>query len=142
MAITALPAVQDFVARPLVSAIAVLATGLIDAFGGTIARDGNVLTDTVSGATVHVTQACDGLGVFAVFAPMVLALGRGARTSLAAIALLFAAIQGFNLVRVIALFHLRSAPQDIYDLAHIFIMPWMTAMIGWLFVWRVWARAA
>ena len=133
--------VGELLARPLVGAIAFAATGLIDFFGGTIARDGNVLTDTATGATVHVTQACDGLGVFAVFAAMIVGLCRSVKTSLAAIATLFVAMQVFNLIRVIALFHLRSAAQDVYDVSHLFIMPWTTALIGWLIVWRVWARA-
>jgi len=141
LSVSALPAVQDVLARPLVGAIAFAATGLIDFFGGTIARDGNVLTDTATGATVHVTQACDGLGVFAVFAAMIVGLCRSVKTSLAAIATLFVAMQVFNLIRVIALFHLRSAAHDVYDVSHLFIMPWTTALIGWLIVWRVWARA-
>lgn len=140
LALTALPAVQAAITQPLVSAIAFTATGLIETFGGAIVRDGNVLTDTVTGATVHVTQACDGLGVFAVFAAMIAGLGRGLKTSLAAIAVLFLAMQGFNLIRVVALFHLRSAAQDVYDVSHVFVMPWATALIGWLIVWRVWAR--
>lgn len=140
LAVVTQPAVQHAVAEPLVAAIAVAAEAIVSALGGGIARNGNVLTHLASGATVHVTQACDGLGVFVTFAAIVLALRLGRAATLRALGALFLAIQAFNLVRVIALYALRPGAPWLYDGIHLYVMPYLTAIIGLLVIWQAGMR--
>lgn len=140
LALVGLRPVQTYVAEPLVLGIAIAADDLLATVGVDIARVGNILTHVPSGATVHVTQACDGLGVFATLAAMVLALRLGTGATLRVLAELFLAIQAFNFVRVITLFELRQGPQALYDMTHLYAMPYATAALGWMMIWRAMAR--
>jgi exosortase/archaeosortase family protein len=123
------PVVQTWAADPLIVAIAEVATVLIEGAGGAITRVGNVLTHTGTDISVHVTEACDGLGIFMVFAAALAALRFGWRATLAAVAGLFVLVQLFNLARVVGLFYLRAGPQAFYDAAHLYLVPYLTALI-------------
>lgn len=121
---------EQWIARPLVDFFARATEWIVWSFGGDISRHGNILTHPPSGATVHVTKACDGLGVLAVFLAMLFASQLRLRTLFVSALAVVAILELFNLGRVITLFHLRSAPAGFFDITHIYIMPFTTALVG------------
>ncbi|HMO30916.1 hypothetical protein [Enterovirga sp.] len=130
-------AFRDLLGSPLILAIARSATWLISWCGGAVALSGNVMRHPASGVEVHVTEACDGLGVFIAIAAGIVALRPGWRFGIAAVALLFGLIQLFNLARVVGLFYLRLGPHALYDATHLYVLPYATVLLFGCFFFHI-----
>jgi exosortase/archaeosortase family protein len=128
-AIQVVPPVQNALTNIVVISLAIATEWIVSSAGGSIIRDGNILSHGVGGATVHVTEACDGVGLFILFAAAVLASRLRAVPTLRSLLLGFLMIQAFNLLRVVALFFLRSGPPVLFDLVHVYILPIVSAII-------------
>jgi exosortase/archaeosortase family protein len=122
--------VEQYLSQPIVQLYSVLTEWMVRAGHGSITREGNVLIEPTTGATVYVTQACDGVGVLAIFLAMLLAARPGFWNFLRPALILIVVMQVWNLVRVVILFNLRSGSQTVYDLAHVYVSPYFTVILG------------
>jgi exosortase/archaeosortase family protein len=126
----ATPVAQNWLTEPLVRLLAILAEWIVRMGAGSIIREGNVLINPETKAAVHVTQACDGMSVTLVFLAILLAAKPSLSMVLKVGSQIVFAVQLFNIVRIVALFHLRSGPASIYDAAHVYIIPYATVLLG------------
>lgn len=115
-------ALFDGVAR----ALAVAAAPVLEAIGLPVDRAGVELRAANGGWAVAVTEVCDGHGLVAAWAALVVMLARSARQGLAAFLLGVLAIQLFNLARVVVLAAvLARAPQG-FEAVHLELFPLLT----------------
>jgi exosortase/archaeosortase family protein len=121
--------VQRGLTDAVVVSVAIATQWIVSAFGGVIVRDGNVISHGIGGPTVHVTQACDGVGIFLVFASAIFASRVRFLHFCEAVTVGFVAIQAFNLARVVLLFLLRPGSSLVFDLIHIYLLPWLSAVL-------------
>ena len=128
-AIQFVPPVQTALTNIVVISLATATEWIVSIFGGSIIRNSNTLSHGAGGATVHVTEACDGVGLFILFAAAVLASGLRPLQILRSLALGFLLIQTFNLLRVVALFFLRSGPPLVFDIVHVYVLPFLSAIM-------------
>lgn len=61
---------------------------------------------------------------------MLLAARPGVWNFIRAALVLIALMQIWNLIRVVTLFNLRSGSQIIYDVAHVYVSPYLTVLLG------------
>jgi exosortase/archaeosortase family protein len=101
-------------------------------FGMRLLRDGLVLRSVDSGFAISVTQACDGLGIFAAFLaayamyphPESGGLQLAKRWTLA-----FAMVQMFNLIRILVLLWLLPAEHFTFHIAHSYVFPLASSVL-------------
>ncbi len=106
--------------------IAALSETLLGLFGESLTRDGIVLRDAETGAAVAVTAACDGHGLIVVLVAAMFAwLGWGAGLGRAVFFLLVAvaAIEAFNVVRVLVLYGIGPENAAAFERAHYLTFP-------------------
>jgi len=112
-------------------AVALAAAGgaLLDALGHEVVRRGGELRDPVRGVAVAITNVCDGHGILIGWAGVLFALERGWQRWLAGLAAGFAAIQLFNLVRVVVLYLVAALAAAAFEIVHYYVFPLLTALL-------------
>lgn len=108
-------------------ALAVLAEGALSALGYAVDRTGTLLREAEAGWGMDVTRVCDGHGLIIALAGLVVALhpaGRRAGLLLLAGA---AAIQAFNLLRIVVLAGVLGADPARFEAVHLELFPLLTA---------------
>lgn len=119
-------AVGDLVAQGL----ALPAGPLLHLLGIETLRSGVELR-TADGWAIRVSEVCDGMGLVVALAAVLAARAPGWRRGLRRAAIGVAAIQGFNLLRILALVLALEHAPEAFDRLHLEVFPWLTvALIG------------
>lgn len=115
--------------RQVALGLAVLSEALLAGLGQGIERSGAVLRALPQGHAVEVTAACDGHGLMIAWAALLALLRPPAARLVAAFLLGVVAIQGFNLLRVLALFAATPAGSTRFDMLHYGVFPLLSGAL-------------
>ena len=94
-----------------------------------IRLDGVVLRSAAEGHAVEVTTICDGHGIIVAWAALLATLTRSWRTGVMALLIGFLTIQALNVLRIVVLFELISAGESLFEIAHLYVFPLLTAAV-------------
>jgi exosortase H (IPTLxxWG-CTERM-specific) len=135
--VVALKPVNDHVIEPFTGAIARVSAGVLDVLGQDVTRDGTVIESPRF--AVNIRNGCNGVETMLIFLSAVLAFPAAWGARLAGLALGILAIQGVNLVRVVALFLTGVYFPSLFDSSHTVIWQSIVILCGVL-LWIYWAH--
>lgn len=128
--------VNDHVVEPFTAGVATASGVALNLVGQGVAQDGTVLRN--DRFAVNIENGCNGVETMIIFMAAVLAFPASWRSRLAGLGLGLVAIQGVNLVRVVALFLTGSYLPSLFDASHTVI--WQTLVIlSGVLLWLLWA---
>ncbi|WP_326541233.1 exosortase H [Pseudorhodoferax sp.] len=131
--------VQQHLVLPLTSAIAWTCVQLVSWIDPSVTAYGKVLMNAQSGFGVSIEPGCNGVEACIVLVAAMLAFPARWPHRLLGIAVGIAAIQAFNLVRIVSLFYLGQWNMEWFRFAHEYL--WQALiMLDALFVFMLWAR--
>lgn len=128
--------VNDHVIEPFTAGVARVSGVALRLLGQEVTLQGTVLRSP--GFAVNIANGCNGVETMLIFMAAVLAFPASWRSRLAGLALGLVAIQGVNLVRVVALFLTGAHFPAFFDASHTVI--WQTLVIlSGVLLWLLWA---
>jgi exosortase H (IPTLxxWG-CTERM-specific) len=128
--------VNDHAVEPFTAGVARVSGVALDLLGQDVERQGTVLRGPRF--AVNIENGCNGVETMIIFMAAVLAFPASWRARLAGLALGLVAIQGINLVRVVALFLTGTYLPSFFDTSHTVI--WQTLVIlSGVLLWLLWA---
>jgi len=128
--------VNDHAVVPFTAGVARVSGAALDLLGQDVERDGTVLRN--ERFAVNIENGCNGVETMIIFMAAVLAFPAPWRARLAGLALGLVAIQGINLVRVVALFLTGAYFPSLFATSHTVI--WQTLVIlSGVLLWLLWA---
>ncbi|MFP3940401.1 MAG: exosortase H [Acidobacteriota bacterium] len=128
--------VNDHVVEPFTAGVATASRVALNLSGQGVAQDGTVLRN--ERFAVNIENGCNGVETMIIFMAAVLAFPASWRSRLAGLGIGLLAIQGVNLVRVVALFLTGSYLPSLFDASHTVI--WQTLVIlSGVLLWLLWA---
>lgn len=128
--------VNDHVVEPFTAGVAVVSGVALDLLGQDVTREGTVIRSPRF--AVNIENGCNGVETMLIFVSAVLAFPASWRARLAGLGLGLVAIQGINLVRVVALFLTGAYAPSFFDASHTVI--WQTLVIlSGVLLWLLWA---
>lgn len=128
--------VNDHAVEPFTAGVARASGATLQLLGQDVTREGTVLRSPRF--AVNIENGCNGIETMLIFMAAVLAFPASWRSRLAGLALGLVAIQGVNLVRVVALFLTGAYFPAFFDASHTVI--WQTLVIlSGVLLWLLWA---
>lgn len=128
--------VNDHVVEPFTAGVATASGVALNLVGQGVAQDGTVLRN--DRFAVNIENGCNGVETMIIFMAAVLAFPAAWRSRLLGLGIGLVAIQGVNLVRVVALFLTGSYLPSLFDASHTVI--WQTLVIlSGVLLWLLWA---
>ena len=141
-AVVAIRPINDAVVVPFTAAVARAVAALLAAVGEPVAARG---TEILSPAfAVQIENGCNGLETVLLFSAAVFAFPASARRRAAGLLAGFAAIEAFNLVRVVSLFWIGAHRSELFSASHTVVWQSLVVLFGILLflVWAAGARSA
>jgi len=135
--VLALRPVNDRLVNPYTTLVAHEARLVLNLFGEGATVSGQVLSSPRF--SVAIFNGCNGLEAILIFASGVVAFPASCRRKLVGILVGFAAIQVFNVVRVVSLFYVGALRPQWFSVSHVFIWQSLVIVFG-VVLWVVWAR--
>lgn len=131
--------VQQHVVLPVTAGIAHLCALLMSWLDPSVAAQGKIILNPQTGFGVSIEPGCNGIEACIVLVAAMLAFPAQWRHRLLGIAVGIAAVQAFNVVRIVSLFYLGQWSMDWFRFAHEYL--WQALiMLDVLFVFMLWAR--
>jgi exosortase H (IPTLxxWG-CTERM-specific) len=128
--------VNDHVVVPFTAGVAQASGVALELLGQDVEREGTVIRN--ERFAVNIENGCNGVETMIIFMAAVLAFPASWRARLAGLGLGLVAIQGVNLVRVVALFLTGAYLPSLFDTSHTVI--WQTLVIlSGVLLWLLWA---
>lgn len=128
--------VNDHAVVPFTAGVARASAVTLDLIGQHVERDGTVIRN--ERFAVNIENGCNGVETMIIFMAAVLAFPAPWRARLAGLGIGLVAIQGINLVRVVALFLTGAYLPSLFDTSHTVI--WQTLVIlSGVLLWLLWA---
>lgn len=128
--------VNDHVVVPFTAGVATVSGVTLELLGQEVTREGTVIRSPRF--AVNIENGCNGVETMLIFMSAVLAFPASWRSRLAGLAIGLVAIQGINLVRVVALFLTGAYLPSLFDASHTVI--WQTLVIlSGVLLWLLWA---
>ena len=128
--------VNDQVVEPFTAGVAKVSGATLRLLGQDVTLDGTVIRSPRF--AVNIENGCNGVETMLIFMAAVLAFPASWRSRLAGLALGLVAIQGINLVRVVALFLTGAYFPGFFDASHTVL--WQTLVIlSGVLLWLLWA---
>jgi len=128
--------VNDHAVEPFTAGVARVSGAALRLLGQDVTLDGTVLRSP--DFAVNIENGCNGVETMLIFMAAVLAFPASWRSRLAGLAIGLVAIQGVNLVRVVALFLTGAYLPGFFDASHTVI--WQTLVIlSGVLLWLLWA---
>jgi exosortase H (IPTLxxWG-CTERM-specific) len=135
--VLALRPVNDGVVNPYTTLVAHEAKVVLNLFGEGAVVSGQVLSSPRFSVAIH--NGCNGLEAILIFVSGVVAFPASWRSKLIGIVLGFAAIQVFNVVRIVSLYYVGVLEPAWFSVSHVFV--WQSLVIVFAVVlWLVWIR--
>jgi exosortase H (IPTLxxWG-CTERM-specific) len=133
--------VNDAVVVPFTAGIARVCGAILGALGEPVAVEGTQIRSPAF--SVEIENGCNGLETVLLFVCAVLAFPAPWKRRLAGLALGFAAIEMFNLVRVVTLFWIGAHRPSLFGASHTVVWQTLVVLFGVLLflVWAARARA-
>ena len=132
-----LNSVNNHVIEPFTAAIARSSGTVLNLIGQGIEMQGTIIRNDQF--AVNIRNGCNGVEAMLIFLAAVVAFPASWRARLIGLGLGFIAIQGINLIRVVALFLTGVYAPKFFDSSHTVI--WQTVVIGFSVVlWVLWAN--
>ena len=129
--------VNDHVIEPFTAGIATTSGHVLNLLGQDITQDGTIVRN--ERFAVNIRNGCNGVETMVIFLAAVLAFPASWKSRGLGLALGIVAIQGINLVRVVALFLTGSYFRDFFDTSHTVVWQTVVILFGVL-LWIVWAN--
>ncbi len=133
----ALRPVNDHVVNPYTTFVAHEARLALSLLGEDVRVVGQVLTSPRFSVTIF--NGCNGLEAILIFVAGVAAFPARLSRKLLGMALGFAAIQAFNVVRVVSLYYVGVLRPQWFNVSHVFIWQSLVIVYG-VVLWLVWVR--
>jgi exosortase H (IPTLxxWG-CTERM-specific) len=128
--------VNDHVIVPFTAGVAKASGVTLKLLGQEVTLDGTVIRSPRF--AVNIENGCNGVETMLIFMSAVLAFPASWRSRLAGLAIGLVAIQGINLVRVVALYLTGAYLPSLFDASHTVI--WQTLVIlSGVLLWLLWA---
>ncbi len=128
--------VNDHVVVPFTAGVAKVSGIALSLLGQDVTLEGTVLRSPRF--VVNIENGCNGVETMLIFMSAVLAFPASWRSRLAGLGIGLVAIQGINLVRVVALFLTGAYFPSLFDASHTVI--WQTLVIlSGVLLWLLWA---
>lgn len=128
--------VNDHVVVPFTAGVAKVSGIALSLLGQDVTLEGTVLRSPRF--VVNIENGCNGVETMLIFMSAVLAFPASWRSRLAGLGIGLVAIQGINLVRVVALFLTGAYLPSLFDASHTVI--WQTLVIlSGVLLWLLWA---
>jgi exosortase H (IPTLxxWG-CTERM-specific) len=128
--------VNDHVIVPFTAGVAKASGVTLNLLGQEVTLDGTVIRSPRF--AVNIENGCNGVETMLIFMSAVLAFPASWRSRLAGLAIGLVAIQGINLVRVVALYMTGAYLPSLFDASHTVI--WQTLVIlSGVLLWLLWA---
>jgi exosortase H (IPTLxxWG-CTERM-specific) len=128
--------VNDHVIVPFTAGVAKASGVTLNLLGQEVTLDGTVIRSPRF--AVNIENGCNGVETMLIFMSAVLAFPASWRSRLAGLAIGLVAIQGINLVRVVALYLTGAYLPSLFDASHTVI--WQTLVIlSGVLLWLLWA---
>lgn len=137
-AVEIVPWVDEHAVQPLTRSITGLSGALVNAFGGSVAVNRNVMAHP-NGFAIQITNGCSGLEAVILLAAAVLAYPAPWRSKAWGLVAGFGLIMGLNLLRVISLYYIGQYSRAWFDWAHLYAWDVLIIIDG-LIVFLVWLR--
>lgn len=135
----ALRPVDTAVVVPFTSAIARVSGAVLNLLGQGVTVSGTEIRS--AGFAVRIENGCNGLETMLLFGAAVLAFPASWKRRLAGLAMGFAAIQAFNLVRVVSLFWIGAHRPALFSASHTILWQSVVVLFGVL-LFLLWASRA
>lgn len=132
-----LNAVNDHVIEPFTAGIATVSGHTLNLLGQGITQEGTIVRNEQF--AVNIRNGCNGVETMVIFLAAVLAFPATWKSRGIGLALGIVAIQGINLVRVVALFLTGSYFRDFFDTSHTVVWQTVVILFGVL-LWILWAN--
>jgi exosortase H (IPTLxxWG-CTERM-specific) len=129
--------VNDHVIEPFTALVAKVSGVALNVIGQEVTRDGSMLAS--ERFRVNIKNGCNGVETMLIFMSAVLAFPATWRSRLSGLGLGLLAIQGINLVRVVALFLTGAYFPKLFDASHTVIWQTVVILFGFL-LWIFWAN--
>ena len=130
------PYVEEFA-----TGLAGVSAWLIHLFGGAVIQQGGILSTPTQDFAILILNGCDGLNVVILLWSAIIAYPAKWKWRLVGLVGGLAAIQGFNLLRLISLLYLGQYNESLFDFAHLHL--WETLIIlDAIVVFGLWSRRA
>ena len=133
----ALRPVNNHVVNPYTTFVAEESALALNLFGEHARVVGQVLTSSRFSVTIF--NGCNGLEAILIFVSGVLAFPARWRRKALGVLLGFAAIQCFNVVRVVSLFYIGVFKPAWFNVSHVFVWQSLVIVFG-IVLWLVWVR--
>ncbi len=131
--------VQRHVVLPVTAGIAWLSSVVVGWLDPSVLSQGKVLMNPTTGFGVSIEPGCNGIEACIVLVSAIVAFPARWQHKLIGIAVGIAAVQAFNIVRIVSLFYLGQWNMDWFRFAHEYL--WQALiMLDVLFVFMLWAR--
>ncbi len=128
--------VNDHVVVPFTAGVARASGVALQLIGQDVTLDGTILRGPRF--SVNIANGCNGVETMLIFMAAVLAFPASWRSRLAGLGIGLVAIQGINLVRVVALYLTGAYLPSLFDASHTVI--WQTLVIlSGVLLWLLWA---
>jgi exosortase H (IPTLxxWG-CTERM-specific) len=128
--------VNDHAVEPFTAGVARASGATLQLLGQDVTREGTVLRSPRF--AVNIENGCNGIETMLIFMAAVLAFPASWRSRLAGLGIGLVAIQGVNLLRVVALFLTGAYFPAFFDASHTVI--WQTLVIlSGVLLWLLWA---
>jgi exosortase H (IPTLxxWG-CTERM-specific) len=135
----ALRPVDAAIVVPFTSAIAHVSGAVLNLLGQSVTVSGTEIRS--AGFSVQIENGCNGLETMLLFGAAVLAFPASWKRRLAGLAMGFAAIQAFNLVRVVSLFWIGAHRPALFSASHTILWQSVVVLFGVL-LFLLWASRA
>lgn len=129
--------VNDHVIEPFTAGIATASGHALNLLGQGITQEGTVVRNEKF--AVNIRNGCNGVETMVIFLAAVLAFPASWKSRGIGLGLGILAIQGINLVRVVALFLTGSYFRDFFDTSHTVVWQTVVILFGVL-LWILWAN--
>jgi len=131
--------VQTYVVLPITTGIAHFCAALVRWADPSVSSYGKVLMDQKSGFGVSIEPGCNGIEACIVLIAAMLAFPAKWQHRLLGLAIGIAAVQAFNVVRIISLFYLGQWNMGWFRFAHEYLWQGLI-MLDVLVIFMIWAR--
>jgi len=131
--------VQTHVIGPFTAGVAQVSVWAMQLFDHDVIARHNDILHASTGGGIEIVAGCNGVEAVLILLCAIFAFPAPWRHKLLGMALGFLAIQGLNLVRIVALFYLHEWNQVWFEWFHLYLWPALIILDALVF-WLVWLR--
>ena len=131
--------VQTHVIGPFTAGVAQVSVWAMQLFDHDVIARHNDILHASTGGGIEIVAGCNGVEAVLILLCAIVAFPAPWRHKLLGMALGFLAIQGLNLVRIVALFYLHEWNQVWFEWFHLYLWPALIILDALVF-WLVWLR--